>query len=370
MILKTEDFRNACKLILAAIDSKEATLFTETLELKTVKADPGAILKLNVTNREYFVTIEFPLSEYEAMDAAVNASVFLRLISKLTTDTIEIAKEKTYIKLKGNGDYKLPIIFNNDKMVELPTIEIENVTNTMNINSDILHSIAQYNSKELQRGEGTRPVQKYYYVDEHGAITFTSGACVNSFALDTPIKVLLSDKVVKLFRLFKPNTSVEFLMGQDPITEDLIQTKVRFSTPGITITAKLSDSGLISSVPVSAIRGMANKDYKYSVVFNKEVLLDSISRLLLLNESPYGYFEFTKDKVNIQDNSKENTETVSYVNSCEALDKYELILNISNLKLILDTVEEEYITANFGDERAVVFKNNNIVNIIQEVKIR
>ena len=366
MILKTDEFRDACKLILAAIDSKESTLFTETLELKA----KDNVLKLNVTNREYFCTVEFPLESDETFDAAVNASVFLRLISKLTTDTIEIEKEKTYIKIKGNGDYKLPIIFNNDRMVELPTIEIENVTNTMTINSDILHSIAIYNSKELQRGEGTRPVQKYYYVDEHGAITFTSGACVNSFNLSDPIKMLLSDKVVKLFRLFKPNTSIDFTMGQDPITEDIIQTKVRFSMSGITITAKLSDSGLVTSVPVDAIRGMANKEYKYSVVLSKELLLDSISRLLLLNESSYGYMTFTKDSVSITDYSKENVETISYVNSCDSLETYNLILNIANLKLILDAVEEEYITANFGDERAVVLKNNNIVNIIQEVKIR
>ena len=98
MILRTDEFKDACKTILAAIDNKESTLFTETLELKA----KDRILKLNVTNREYFCTVEFPLESDEVFDAAVNASVFLRLISKLTTDTIEIVKEKTYIKIKGN----------------------------------------------------------------------------------------------------------------------------------------------------------------------------------------------------------------------------------------------------------------------------
>ena len=366
MILRTDEFKDACKTILAAIDSKESTLFTETLELKA----KDKILKLNVTNREYYCTVEFPLESDEKFNAAVNASVFLRLISKLTTDTIELIKDNTFIKIKSNGEYKLPIIFNNDKMVELPIIDIENVTTTMHINSDILNSIAIYNSKELQRGEGTRPVQKYYYVDEHGAITFTSGACVNSFNLESPIKILLSDKVVKLFKLFPFNSDIEFIMGQDPVTEDLIQTKVRFSMPGITITAKLSDSSLISSVPVDAIRGMANKAYPYSVVINKNEFSAAINRLILLNDSSYGFFTFTKENIIIKDNSKENLETVTCVNECEALEKYENILNINSLRLMLDGSDDDYVTINFGDERAVVFKKNVISDIIPEMKMR
>ena len=124
MILNTVNFKDACKTILAAIDNKESTLFTETLELKA----KDRVLRLNITNREYYCTVEFSIESDEVFNAAVNASVFLRLISKLTTDTIELIREDTFIKIKSNGEYKLPIIFNNDKMIELPTIDIENIT--------------------------------------------------------------------------------------------------------------------------------------------------------------------------------------------------------------------------------------------------
>ena len=366
MILNTTNFKNACKTILSAIDNKESTLFTETLELKA----KDRVLRLNITNREYYCTVEFPIESDEVFNAAVNASVFLRLISKLTTDTIELIREDTFIKIKSNGEYKLPIIFNNDRMIELPTIDIENVTTTMHINSDILNSIAIYNSKELMRGDGTKPVQKYYYVDEHGAITFTSGACVNSFNLETPLKILLSDKVVKLFKLFPFNSDIEFTMGQDPVTEELIQTKVRFSIPGITITAKLSDSGLISSVPVDTIRSISNKAYPYSVVVNRNELSDAINRLILLNNSSYGFFTFTKENITIKDNSKENLEVVTCTNECKALDKYENILNINTLRLMLDGSDDDYVTINFGDSKAVVFKKNTISDIIPEVRVQ
>ena len=365
MILSTKDFQDVVKTILFAIDSKEASLFTETLELKA----NGTNLDLNVTNREYFVTRKFTLKQSETFNAAVNARLFLNLISKLTTETIEIVQENNNIKIKANGDYKLPMIYNNDKLLELPTIEINNVTNQMKINSTILHSIATYNSKELLRGVIVKPVQKYYYIDESGAITFTSGACVNSFTLEKPIKMLLSDTVVKLFKLFKPGEDVSFTIGQDAITDDIIQTKVRFETPSVILTAKLSDTGLVSSVPVNAIRGMANKSYNYSVVINKNDFLRAINRLLLFATGvTYGTFEFTNTTMTIYDASKDNKETLTLNNGCETLQSYSLIVDLNNFKLILDGVEDEYITMNFGDQKAIVVKKANVSDIIPELK--
>ena len=366
MILQTKDFKEVCKTVLAAIDNKEPSLFNETLELKA----EGNNLDLNITNREYYLTAKFTLGSDEQFSAAVNASLFLNLISKLTTDTIEITKESNNIKVKANGLYKLPMIYNNDKMLELPKINIDNVTNTMSINSTILHSIANYNSKELLRGTIVKPVQKYYYVDEKGAITFTSGACVNSFELEKPIKILLSDKVVKLFKLFKPDTKVNFTMGQDALTEDIVQTKVRFATDNIILSAKLSDSSLVTGVPVSAIRGMADKTYNYSVVINKNNFLAAIQRILLFNDdSVYGVFEFDNQKVTIYDNKKDNKEEVVFNNECEALTSYSMIVNLNNFKLIIDGCEDEYITVNFGDNKAVVVKKANISDIIPEQKV-
>lgn len=365
LILKTKDFQDVVKTILFAIDSKDVSLFTETLELKA----NGTNLDLNVTNREYFVTRKFTLDKAEIFNAAVNARLFLNLISKLTTDTIEIIQEDNNIKVKANGDYKLPMIYNNDKLLELPTIEINNVTNEMNINSTILHSITNYNSKELLRGVIVKPVQKYYYVDESGAITFTSGACVNNFSLEKPIKMLLTDKVVKLFKLFKPGEIVAFKIGQDAITDDLIQTKVRFETPSVILTAKLSDTGLVSSVPVNAIRSMANKSYNYSVVVNKNDFLQAINRILLFTTNvTYGTFEFSNSTMTIFDSSKDNKETLSLNNNCENLTSYSLIVDLNNFKLILDGVEDEYITMNFGDKKAICVKKANITDIIPELR--
>lgn len=367
MILNSRNFIEACSYILEAIDNKNASLFTETLELVA----NGRVLNLNVTNREYFVTVKFDLPEDVTLKAAVNAKLFLSLISKITSETIEITVEENFIKIKGNGDYKLPMIYNNGELMSLPTIDINNITNDMNIDSNILQSILFYNSKELLRGIAAKPVQKYYYIDEHGAITFTSGACVNSFTLEKPVKLLLSDKVVKLFKLFKDDASVKFEIGQDPIAEDTIQTKVRFSTSKVILTAKLTDSNLVSSVPVPAIRGMATKDYLYSVVIHKNELLQSLGRLRLFNDGAknYGKFEFTKDSVTISDWSSDNKEKIVYSNEVPTLESYTALLNTDNLELIIKGCDEDYITLCFGDSKAFCCVQPTVTDILPELKV-
>lgn len=366
MVLNAKEFKEACQTILFAIDNKDVSLMTETLEL----AAEGNVLNLNVTNREYYARTKFTLATAEKFKAAVKAKTFLSLISKITTDTVELNIKKTSLEIKANGKYELPLIYNNDKMLELPEISLGTVTNTMDINSSTLLSIAVNNSKELSRGIPVKPVQKYYYVDKQGAITFTSGACVNTFDLPQDVKLLLSDKVVRLFKLFKSDNNVSFSMGQNPIGNGLVQTVVQFSTDKVCITAKMSDTGLISSVPVSAIRSTANKVYPYTMVLDKNQVLQTLNRIIIFNEDKfYGNLTFNNNSLTIQDFNGGGTETITASSETTNISEYKMILDLKNLKLILDGCDDDYITMCFGDSKAVVVKKNNICDIIPEIKV-
>ena len=365
MNLPIKEFREACQTILGAIDTKESSLFSETLELKA----SGNVLNLNVTNREYYVSVKFNLNEDCKFTAAVNAKLFLSLISKITSPSIDLSIDGNSVKIIGNGNYKLPMIYNNNVLMSLPEINIENVTNTMTIKNEILQSILIHNSKELLRGKVAKPVQNYYYIDEKGCLTFTSGACINNFTLEKPVKMLLGDKIVKLFKLFKSSENINFTMGQDPISEDLIQTKVRFEDPKVTISTKLTDLGLISSVPVTTIRNMATQTYKYSLVVNKSELMETLNRLVLFNDTKtYGKFKFTKDLITITTWGTDNTEEIKPTSECQTLTSYEALLNMANLNLILSGCEDDYVTLCFGDTKAFVIKKNNISDILPELK--
>ena len=373
MVIETKNFKEVCSLILAATDANEISTLTETLELVT----KDRTLYLNTTNKEYFASVKFELDHEEerTFHATVNANLFLKLIAAVTTETIEMNLFDTYMTIKANGDYKIPLIFEDDRLMELPQINIINKTVDMNISGAVLESILNYNSKELAVGSLAKPVQKMFYLDQDGCITFTSGACVNTFQLEKPVKVLLNSRLVKLFRLFK-NDMVKFELGYDAVSDTIIQTKVSFATDKIKLTAVTTcDDALLNQVPVTAIRGRANKAYPYTVVLNRDALSQAVSRLLLFsagygskeNVKPYSTFEFTQGKVTIYDTKRENVEVLDYQNEVTFEEDYIMSLDLIDFKKILDGCTETYITLGFGDNKACVLTRAGIKNVIPEV---
>ena len=172
MIIRIEDLKNVAQIILNAVDSNELSVITETLEIKV----ENNIFYMNVTNREYYARVKLPMHQTEeAFHATVNANLFLKLVSQITTDTVEFKVNKTSLMITANGVYKLPLIFDNDSLLELPEITINNITSEFDIEGNILSSILQYNSKQLTVGSISRPVQKLYYIDEKGALTVQEG---------------------------------------------------------------------------------------------------------------------------------------------------------------------------------------------------
>lgn len=373
MIIKTKEFKEVCSTILSAIDSNELSTLTETLELES----KDKVLKLSVTNGEYFVTVNFNLDSEEELHASVNANLFLKLINAVTTEDITLTMKDNYLEVKANGTYKIPYIYENDKMLTLPEITISNPTLEMKVSGDVLGSILDYNSKELLRGTISRPVQKMYYVDEKGCLTFTTGACVNYFELEKPIKVLFNNRLVKLFKLFK-NKMTEFTLGYDAIDETLTQTRVQFKTDNITLTAITGcTDDLLKSVPVSAIRGRAEFEYPHNVVLSTVELKDAVNRLLLFsagygsikNLKPYSQFVFNNNQVTIYDSNKENSEILTFKNNTSVNEEYTMTLDLADLKLILDNISDDYITLSFGNHQATVIKRQSISNVVPECRV-
>ena len=369
LIIRIEEIQQACGKILTAVDSNSLSVLTETLQIKTENKK----MYISVTNREYLAKVKIDIPEDVEFLATVNANLFLKLVSQITTDTIELSVVDSTLILKGNGVYKLPLIFDSEKLLELPEIEIDNPTVEFDVDSNALLSLIQYNSKELTKGQPSHPMQKMYYVDEKGAITFIFGACVNSFTLEKPVKMLLNDRLVKLFKLFK-GEKVHFTMGMDALTDDIIQTKVRFETPEVTITSILScDDTMLKTFPVDSIRGRANATYPYSIKVNKDQFLQTINRLLLFSSAnsakdiikPISEFKFEKDHVVVFDTRGENKEEVWYSNSTIE-DSYDTYLDLNDLKVTLETCVDPYVTLEFGDTQAVVVTHGNIKNVIPE----
>ena len=369
MIIRTDDIKSICARILPALDVNNYSVLTEVLQM-TVE---NGILDVAVTNKEYYVNVKISVPGVNDFKAVVKAAVFIKLIEHITTETIDFSIKDNNLIIKGNGTYKLPLVYDGDKLIELPKLEITNVINKFAVSGDILRSINTYNGKELAKGTIIKPVQNMYYIDDNGAITFTSGACINNFKLSQPVSLLLNGKLVKLFNLFSSDSSVNFELGVDTLSKGVEQTKVKFYTDNIFITSILNnDAAMMKSFPVTAIRKRLESDYKYSVTIDKNYLLEAIDRLSIfisnIKESPYILFDVYKDKLVMADVRHESVEEIGFMNEINGIDdKYSMALDLNDFKLTLSNYVGQDITMRFGDRQAVVIPNGNVSIIIPEV---
>ena len=370
LVIKTDVLKEVCGKILTAVDTSELSVITETLELAT----KDNYLVIGVTNREYFAEVKLEMAEDCNFRAAVPANLFLKLISQITSEDIQLNVTENALLIRGNGNYKVTLATDSNGMVTLPRIDIQNVTAEFPISADILNSILQFNSKEFTKGTISNPIQKLYYVDEYGAVTFTSGACVNSFTLSQPVKLLMNNRLVKLFKLFKGG-DVKFTLGHDKLSDNIIQTKVKFEDDSVAITAILScDDALMSKFPVTAVRSRATKEYPYSISLNKTELVQTINRLTLFNSTTnavaktYGVFEFGPSEVTVYDANKANKEVLKYSNTEQVpgLTTYTMYMNLDDFKATLDSCAETHVNIHFGDDKAIMIPRGNIRNIVPQ----
>lgn len=372
MILQTEKLQKVCKSLLEAVDTSSDQAVSETLELHGL----GRELYLSVTNREYFVSIRLELdNDIEEFLAVVDATLFLNLIAKITTKEANLTVKDNVLVIKANGNYKLPMIYDKDGLVELPRITLGEVTTQFTINSDNLISMLTFNSKELTKETFGSIVQKMYYLDQEGALTFTGcSACVNDFKLDKPLAIVLNAKVVKLFKLFDENCEVSFSLSYDSDGTNILP-KASFETKDTTLTAILSpNTNLINQVPVKAIRGIAKGEYPYSTVLERTELIEAINRLMLFSkkhlDNNVAKMVFTKDSLTISDIDGENNEVLKYSNIELPIDnQWSCYINLKDLKLTLEGCSDLYITMLFGDNSAIVISRKNIWNVISLVRV-
>lgn len=378
MILNTKQFQDAANKILLAVSADKTNTANVELEAK------DNVLFLRTTNKEFYVGIKFELQTNETFRAVVDANLFLSLISSITSEDFEIVVNDNVLLVKtGRSSYKLALIYENDELMKLPAIRLfpDQVKVEMNVAQEILSSILNVNSKEIQKAKhiDVNELQRYYYIDETGCFTFTTGACVNSFTLEQPIRLLLNEKIVKLFKLFTTDAYLQY--GYVPEGSDLRPIVTLQSGDNIYVAAKLQcDDKLISKIkaPCDAMKNLIKENYAHNLVLSATSLSAAISRLLMFTknssakvESSFipASVEITANEITITDTAGENAEVITIENGSTVDGTYSMGINLIDLKSVLDSCKNEHITMNCGNHKSVIINRGPISNVVAEARI-
>ena len=378
MILKTKNFQEAANKILVAVSVNKSNT---NLEL----AAKDTALYLRVTDRELYAAVKFELETPTEFRAVVDANLFLNLISGISAETFELNINNTNIEVKaGKSKYKLAMIYENDQLMKLPIIKLdpEQVTVSMSISNDILMSILNVNGREIQKAKklDVNELQRYYYISEEGAFTFTTGACINAFTLEKPIALLLTDKVVKLFKLF--NSAAWMSYGNTANKDGSLQPIVVFQTEDVYIATRLlNDDTCIQRIkaPCDAMKALVKETYDHNLVLSATDLSAAIARLLMFYKNSSAKadlsfvpasIEFTDAELTITDVSGENKEVITIENGSITPGGYSMGVNLIDLKAVLDSCKNEHVTFNCGNKKSIIITRGLISNVIAETRVK
>ena len=383
MILKTKTFQEVANKILLATNSDKTAANLE-LAAKDNK------FCLRATNREWYCAASFELEQPVEFRAVVEAALFLNLISGINAEEFELNINDTNINVKaGKSSYKLAMIYENDKLLELPVIKLEpnEVTVGMSIANDILMSILNVNGREIQKAKklDVNELQRYYYLDSDASgnaacFTFTTGACVNAFTLEKPIKLLLTDKVVKLFKLF--SSDVWMTYGHSVNSDGSLQPIVAFQTEDVYVATRLlNDESCIHKIkaPCDAMKNLIKEVYDHNLVLSASDMSAAIARLLMFHKNSNAKADlsfvpatvnFTNTELTISDTSGNNHEVITVENGSTTPGGYSMGVNLIDLKSVLDSCKNEHVTFNCGNHKSIIIARGNISNVIAETRTK
>lgn len=381
IIIKTDKIKDIANKVAISVDGERTSPISELIELELNNKN----LTLKTTNKEYFfkTTIKDVTNTDEYFHVTIVADTFLTLITKTTSNEIKFEIVNNNLVLYGNGKYTFPLVLDNDQVVVLPEIEFKETGNEIKfeIDGNILKSIYEFNSRELNKEVAVDPIQKYYYLDNKGALTFVEGACISEFEINTtPFKLLLNERLVQLFKLFSgQKVNVTILKEATNINTDdsqVFKNKIKFTIEDSELIAILPDSDLVEKYPSIQIRALANIDYPGQVIISKTLLLEALDRLSIFNRKgsstkvdlkKCGQLDFSNDSVKIISLKDQNSETIPYLNGSLKPFTFTSYVSLSDLTKHGNISLNDSIILYYGTGDAIMMQRKNLKQVIPEL---
>lgn len=209
-----------------------------------------------------------------AFEACVNANVFVALVNKTTSEGISIDLAEKYVAFKGNGNYKLDVVFDNGQLLLFPEMEdfsevegdrvrVSTLLNSINVNETSVAKTAEV------------PMFLGCYFGERVYTTNGQVACVVEDKLVEGKNALFMYNTMKLLpSLVDQEATLKVKDGQGERLFEL-------SDSGVTISGKLISDG--GKYPVGALDKMVGDDMP-SVSVGVAGLLDVLDRMNIFTD--------------------------------------------------------------------------------------
>lgn len=306
----------------------------------------------------------------------IEAANFIPLVSKI--DEIELAFEvrlNCLILKTSTSEYTFPLIKNNGTCIPIDTLDFHPTraeTTLIPISGSSIKQVIEKNLKGFAGAQLSSNIMNYVYIDNKGAITYTSNIYVNSFKekIEQDFQIMLLQEQIEMLKVFE-NFSKVFISIQEGRTDEESQ-KVAFYGKGIDLILVMPSKEIMKVFPVSKLREVAEQGQATRITLSKSVLEKALSRLMVFDKRfdakvlDYSQFEFGTESVKLVSINNRNYEVIPYV-SVENPQEHTSIIRFADILAQIGAISSSTVEISFGEVPVVMFNSPDLVQIIPEV---
>lgn len=312
--------------------------------------------RLNLFTTDMTNTLQVIIDKVSGDDVSftIQADTFSKLISKITSEDVELILNDDVLTIKANGTYKIPLVMDESGLVEFPEINMEPYKKAKKSEVLLTSIMTAYNINRTSLAKTMeQPELTGYYTADKIITTDGNVICINDIDMNIGSK-LISPQMMSLLTLNSVE-KIEFMESK----KNLI-----FITPDVIIEGPSLEG--IEDYPVEGVDNYLNEAFPSSCKVPKELLVSVLDRLSLFIE-PYdkngAYFTFGRKGITIHSKKDASTEIINYVDS-KNFESFVCCVDIPLLKDQLLSNPDDTIELWYGNENALKIVSGKITQII------
>ena len=295
----------------------------------------------------------------EDIDVTVLADTFIKLVNKITSDTVTIEAEDKSLIISGNGSYKLDLKLDDEgNLLSFPThdfnVEVEGIGSVSQSEIQMIQS-----SLKSSLSTNTGSVYKDYYVGEF--ICATDKAMLGLYECklfdSEDTKFLLSPQFIDLLAYAGDEVSLAYNKDSKVLIAN---------APNCGFTVVTKDVADCSEYNIDGLHKMLSIEQASYCKIRKKELLDLLDRLSLFvgaYDDGAITLRFTESGVEVSSLSSTGIETVCYAESQNICDKV-IKININRLMSQLKSYVSDMVELYYGSDLCIKLVDGDVTQVI------
>lgn len=317
----------------------------------------GDKLELITTDRTTDLVVSCGVESKDDFDfnvITVDADKFSKLVTRTTSEDVELTVKDGVMTYKGNGKYQLPIIIdeNGDTVVITP-FDYNKDKKAINIDSSCIADVITGLKQSLATTMETPVLTNYYLADGVIATDAIKLSMLDEKLTDKPL--LISSKVMDLISLIDGDVSAY---------EDADKLVFTDKTESVAVyTHKIPG---VEDYPIDGIRGLLDSAYPHSCAVNKSAVQEVLDRIALFVE-PYDQYgvrlTFTNNDLSISSLKSNGVEVIKYDDPIDDVN-YSCVVDVQMLSTLIRSIKEEVVVVHFGLDSSLKLEAGNLTQIV------